>query len=167
MPGRYEHIINIDTQVDNLTIDSLPAPFTEVTDDINNHLKTIQNKLEKIGPMVLPSLSRASRLLQQDSIANYESIISGALSGSISESITANSASIGTDLFYAEYVNDGRGPVHAKNKKFLHFITKNGTEIFAKSVGPAAPRPYLDDSSEALSGEIDQLMTEIIEAVLW
>jgi hypothetical protein len=44
-------------------------------------------------------------------------------------------------VFYGYIVREGRGPVHAKNVKFLHFFI-DGQEFFRKSVGPAEANPY-------------------------
>ena len=47
----------------------------------------------------------------------------------------------------AEWVEGGRGPVHARAGGMLRFRIKNtGPYIFTKSVGPAAPRPFMQPS---------------------
>jgi hypothetical protein len=51
---------------------------------------------------------------------------------------------LGSELHYAVYVEYGRGPVVPINAKFLHFVTKDGKEVFTKYVGPAEPRPFLE-----------------------
>jgi DNA invertase Pin-like site-specific DNA recombinase len=43
---------------------------------------------------------------------------------------------------YATFVEFGRGAITAQNKKALKFVV-NGKTVFAKSVGPAKPRPFM------------------------
>ncbi|RAP46434.1 MAG: hypothetical protein BZ136_07450 [Methanosphaera sp. rholeuAM74] len=166
MPGWYGHDITLDLHLDDFEEISLPGEFMEVADCVNNEIREINNTLEGSLPDIVDQLAIDSQQLQQEALVGYDSIITGELFNGIQITGGGNSASIGTDLFYAQYVNDGRGPVTAKNKKCLHFITKDGTEVFTKSVGPAAARPYVEDSDEELGTIIDELVTEVIEAVI-
>lgn len=43
---------------------------------------------------------------------------------------------------YASFVENGRGPVEAKNAEFLRFVI-DGVVFYRKRVGPAAPRPFM------------------------
>lgn len=51
------------------------------------------------------------------------------------------SGSFGTAVPYAKYVEFGRGPVVARGRA-LRF-TVGGKTVYAKRVGPAAPRPFM------------------------
>jgi len=45
---------------------------------------------------------------------------------------------------YSRIVEEGRGPIVAKKGKFLRFYSKkHGKVIYRRSVGPAAPRPFM------------------------
>ena len=165
MPGTYNHVIIVD--IGHLDIEkiSLPGEFQADADEINQELEEIENTLYQVTPQMTQVIGERSQQLQRNSLSSYDSIVTGALADSIDIQGGGFSVYVGTNIFYAEYVNDGRGPVHAKNKKCLHVVTKNGVEVFAKSVGPAAPRPYLDDSSEALSGEIEEIVGDFLEVL--
>lgn len=166
MPGRYEHIITLDLHIEPIDTINLPGEFQDVADGVNKNIETLNSNLEQIEPTLLTAVAERSQQLQRQSLLDYDSFITGKLYNSISQTIASGTASIGTDLFYAEYVNDGRGPVHAKNAKALHFITKDGVEHFVKSVKAAKPNPYLEDSNEDLSEDITQLLNEILGALL-
>lgn len=164
--SEFGHTISLDFHLDDIEEISLPGEFQEVADCANNEVLNTMKTLESNVPNILDQLAIDSQQLQQEALSKYGSIVTGKLYESISISGGGNTRDIGTDLFYARYVNDGRGPVYAKNAKCLHFITKGGVEIFTKSVGPASPRPYIEDSSEELTTVIDELVTEVVEACL-
>lgn len=56
------------------------------------------------------------------------------------------------DKPYAHYVEYGRGPVEAKNAKALRFRI-NGELVFAKRVGPADPKPFMQQARDAAEAE--------------
>lgn len=164
--SEFGHIISLNFHLDDIEEISLPGEFQEVADCVNNEIKNTMNLLETNTPRILDELALDSQQLQQEALSGYGSIVSGDLYNSITITGGGDTRDIGTDLFYAEYVNDGRGPIKPVNKKALHFVTKSGEEVFAKIVGPSQARPYIEDSNEELSTVIDELVTEIIEACL-
>lgn len=173
MPGIYEHVINVnvDTEaLDSVDCSFLPPQLAGLGEDITNMIKGIKNNLTDIKQVLLSTLPERSITAQRESIAQYGSIVTGKLDASIRLlSSSSDTAHIGTDLFYAEYVEDGRGAVTAKDAKCLHFVTKEGQEIFTHSVGPADPRPYLTDSKSVVEDSImsvtDKLITLTLEDV--
>lgn len=164
--SEFGHTISLNLSLDGFEEISLPGEFQEVADCVNDEIHQINNLLEKKVPDILDTLAVDSQQLQQEALSGYGSIITRKLFDSIDITGGGNSRDIGTNLFYAKYVNDGRRPVTAKNKKALHFITKDGAEVFAKSVSSASPRPYIEDSSKELTTVIDELVTEVVEACL-
>lgn len=58
------------------------------------------------------------------------------------------------DTEYAIFVHEGRGPVSIKNANWLAIRRQcqDGRRVFAKSVGPAAARPFLREALQAASG---------------
>jgi hypothetical protein len=58
---------------------------------------------------------------------------------------------------YGAFVENGRGPVYAKPGGALRFVV-NGQVIFRKSVGPAAPRPYMEPAARMAQGFAHTLM---------
>lgn len=164
--SEFGHTISLDFRLDDIEEISLPGEFQEVADCANKEVLNTMKILASNVPTILDNLAIDSQQLQQESLSKYGSIVTRNLFDSINITGGGNTRDIGTDVFYAKYVNDGRGPVFAKNAKCLHFITKGGVEVFTKSVGPASPRPYIDDSDEALTPVIEELVTEVIEACL-
>ena len=63
-------------------------------------------------------------------------------------------------VFYGFIVREGRGPVYAKNVKFLHFFI-GGQEFFRKSVGPAEPNPYHKRVFAQLKPQMQKIMNDM------
>jgi hypothetical protein len=63
-------------------------------------------------------------------------------------------------VFYGYIVREGRGPVHAKKARALHFFI-GGQEFFRKSVGPAAPNPYHRRTLEEVGPEIQEIVNRM------
>ena len=63
-------------------------------------------------------------------------------------------------VFYGFIVREGRGPVFAKNVKFLHFFI-GGTEFFRKSVGPAEANPYHKRVMVQLRPQIQRIINDM------
>jgi len=63
-------------------------------------------------------------------------------------------------VFYGYIVREGRGPVHAKKGKALHFFI-GGQEFFRTSVGPAAPNPYHKLTLEECGPEIQEIVNQM------
>lgn len=68
-----------------------------------------------------------------------------------------------SNLHYAGIVNDGRGPIEAKNGKALRFRIE-GQEIFVKRVGPAKPNPYVERGIDRAK-RFDELLTKALREV--
>lgn len=66
--------------------------------------------------------------------------------GSVRKSIVVerdrNDVSLSALAPHAKYVEYGRGPIKAKEGSFLRFVSR-GRVIYAKSVGPAKPHPFM------------------------
>lgn len=165
MPGTYQHTIELDLDIDNIDAVSFPNEFQDIANAINDEISDMLGKIEYASKAIIPTAAQWSKEFQQRAIVENDSIITGALTNSININAGENSATIGTGIFYAEYVHDGRGPVYAKNKKVLHFVTKNGVEVFTKSVGPAAPRPWLNTSSSMLEKKLDEIISDVLEVI--
>jgi len=63
-------------------------------------------------------------------------------------------------VFYGYIVREGRGPVHAKNVKALHFYI-GGREFFRKSVGPAAANPYHKRVFARLESDVQKIVNDM------
>lgn len=60
---------------------------------------------------------------------------------------------IGSTLPYAIYVDQGRGPVHVKNKQWLHWWEPDRGDVFKKSVAAAKGNHFVRRTKEALEQE--------------
>lgn len=79
---------------------------------------------------------------------------SGRLRSSISVTLGEDTTGIptvrvGTDVEYAYWVHQGRGPVYPVQARALRWVTPNGQIVFARSAGPYAGNPFLVDALEA------------------
>ena len=73
----------------------------------------------------------------------------------------------GNAVPYAEAVDQGRGPVFAKNAKALKFTPKGAKgPIFRKSVGPADPRPFMEPGREAAESRLDVEFSGAIQRIV-
>lgn len=90
---------------------------------------------------------------------------SGHLRRSISHNITAQGASIvarvGTNVPYAIYVEEGRGPVEAGPGRMLRFEI-GGQVFYRKRVGPAKAKPFM---KPALTQNRARIVAEFSTAV--
>ena len=165
MPGWYGHEIevNIDKSGANSKID-LVSPCEVLANEVNSEIANMVGKVEGGVGGLVSEIAHLSHDLQVSALTGYGSNKSGTLVGSITEESSGNSARIGTDLFYAQYLHDGRGSVTATNAKVLHFYN-DGVEVFVKSVGPSTPKPYVDDSSRILSARIDSVIGKYLDSV--
>lgn len=56
---------------------------------------------------------------------------------------------VGTDVEYAYWVHEGRGPVYPIRARVLHWVAPDGTEVFAPKAGPATGQPFLQRAMDA------------------
>jgi len=63
-------------------------------------------------------------------------------------------------VFYGWIVREGRGPVFAKNAKYLHFFI-GGQEFFRKSVKKADPNPYHKRVMVQLRPQIQRIINDM------
>jgi len=80
----------------------------------------------------------------------------GELARSIKVIRTGRTAwSLVADKPYASFVENGRPAVHTVGAKALRFVI-NGTVLFRKSVGPAAPRPFIGPAADWFEAHVDE-----------
>ena len=66
---------------------------------------------------------------------------------------------VGASIFYAKFVEYGRGPVRPVRAKVLHW-----DGVFTKYAGPAAPRPFIRPAAATIAGEIPELYQDAFTA---
>jgi len=67
---------------------------------------------------------------------------------------------VGSRLPYAGYIEYGRGPVRPVSKKFLHYFTKDGKEIFSTFSRATEPSPFLEPAVILKSSQFQDIVVE-------
>lgn len=94
------------------------------------------SKLEGFGERVA---NEAAQVMKDEIVRNAKEG-TGKLAASVNvKRLDESSWSVGTDLYYAKYVNDGRGPVVPKKAKALRWYSPrlSGNAVFSQYAGPA------------------------------
>ena len=118
----------------------------------------------KSGDLSIP-LSRAGLLVERDAkknITGWGMGGNGELRNSIITNVHDKQVEIGTNVYYAPYVEYGTGlfgpagqRIYPRHSKALHWVDRDG-EHFAKSVKGMKPRPFMHPA-------LTQNRTKIIE----
>ena len=92
---------------------------------------------------------------------------SGRLRGSIASEVQRAgrqilSAHVGTNVEYAQAVEEGRGPIEAAPGEVLHFVV-NGEDVFVTRVGPADAQPFLAPAIEQNLGTAEKLIHDAVD----
>lgn len=111
------------------------------------------------SPVGLDIGRRGQRVAEQAKRSTQFNDCTGRLRASINrkrvKSGEGPSVEVKAEANHALVVHEGRGPVQVKNANWLAIrkqCTRGPGRVFAKSVGPAAPRPYLRDALTAAAG---------------
>jgi hypothetical protein len=106
-------------------------------------------------------------------LASNGSVVTGDLSGSITAFPTTRAGDTYTikygpnEEYPGTWVEQGRGPVSARPGGKLRFQIKGaGPYIFRKSVGPAAPRPFMKPSAARVGPRVIKLFGDVMSRVL-
>jgi len=100
--------------------------------------RDIQDFLHKLGEDIV---AEARSNLQNNANINTGTLLSSIRIISESEKMIE----VGTDVFYAAYVEYGRGPIRPINAKVLHWIDKaSGKDVFAMFASATQPMPFLE-----------------------
>ena len=100
------------------------------------------------------AMTRSVLLLERATKANTP-VRTGTLRRSITHQATPTEGVVGTNVPYAKYVEEGRGPVVPIRAKVLVF-TVNGQTVFARRVGPAKGRFMFKRAFEQNQGNVER-----------
>ncbi len=75
------------------------------------------------------------------------------------------SASYGTNVPYARWVEEGRGPVVARNARVLRF-TIGGKVFFRKRVGPARGKRFMKGSRDWLEPQLHAEFRAVVQRII-
>ena len=135
--------------------------------ETKGHLSAIQlleqagNKMKDFNVMSLHNIAEAIVSEARSNLQNNTSVYSGDLNASINIIEETNEyVTVGTPLFYAIYVEYGRGPVNPVTAKVLHFFTKDGKEVFTTHSAASEPRPFLEPAVISQQNKLPRLYAE-------
>lgn len=63
--------------------------------------------------------------------------------------------------YYWDTVNDGRGPVRPVKASVLHWVDRNGKDVFARYAGPAAPQHLRENSIATIKVKAQALTAQV------
>lgn len=125
----------------------------------DNQDEEIQKLLVNIGNFIVDD---AKHTLQQN-----QNIDSGRLLASVKIlDEKKHEITVGSDAFHAQFIEFGRGPIFAAPGKVLHFITKDGVEVFTHSSKAVEPMPFLGPAVEKHTRGFSDLYVEQNEAII-
>lgn len=140
-------------------------------------MKFIKDFNSTMDTRIISFLERVADLavyLARNNIQQHQNIVTGTLLASIrilSRDPGGKSIKVGTDEFYAAWIEYGRGPVKPISATVLHWVDKyTGKDVFAKFAGPTNPEPFMEPAViEATRGSKDIFIrneTEMIQELL-
>lgn len=159
MPGTYEHIIQVEINDELPTIPS--TPIIDIAPIINEILTSVKKQVNYKATGLTNELALTSQTLQQAVITSLGAVRTGRLRDSVQVSGGGLTAHVGTSLYYASYVHDGRGHVYPQSRKYLHW----GDNIYVKEAGPVTARPWIDISSDMFEGAIDIIVENYLSTI--
>lgn len=156
--GYYHEVeVNLKNEATFRKLDiNLPGKLKGLEEDIDELGIELADALVDFRDLAVDDLSETSKAYQKNALSDLNAIRSQNLLHSINVMDKSTGfARIGTDVEYAQYVNEGRGPVVPIHAKALHYFS-NGMEIFSQRSGPADPRPYFENASNKFEPYVDK-----------
>lgn len=100
----------------------------------------------------------------KDNLATKGHGISGRLDSSIKiVEKTPRYIAIGTDLLQGKILELGRGPVLPVNAKVLHWVNKEGKDIYSKYSKPVEPDPWLEPALNVNQPQIENILANKLD----
>lgn len=67
---------------------------------------------------------------------------------------------------YAIIIHKGRGPVTAKNKRFLRIVLADGNVLYRKRVGPAKAIPFMAEGMQQVRPKISDIVRKHLKKAI-
>lgn len=158
--GKWEELdieVNVnydDTAINEtiLKIEELHEIFNPLGDMLNDFKKDVENEI-KNGTK---EIAEQTKSIQEQIISMNGSVASGQLLNSIEiEQTSEFNYIIGTSItdFYPLTIENGRDDVYPVNAKYLHFVAKDGTEVFTKHSRATKPKPFVEPTFIRIQNE--------------
>ena len=128
---------------------------------------SINEGLRRIGKLIVPASGSGPLAAATPKVTGKlrRSTVFQILGGPKNQILEIRQAARSEDgLFYGAIVREGRGPVEAKQAKFLHFFIGE-QEFFRKRVGPARANPYHRRVLRQLMPRIQKIVNDMGEKV--
>lgn len=89
------------------------------------------------------SIPKEGRRCMQEAIQQVKAVRTGTMLNTVRADEAGPMVYIHTSVMYDRFVEDGRGPVRPKTKKWLHWpADSKGPEVFTKYAGPVTARHF-------------------------
>jgi hypothetical protein len=135
-----------------------------------NGLASLMERLAAVPEVMRMESDRAmleSLPVVEADVAIRTPIVSGRLITSLQTGFAAygmsSQGTVSTDVPYAPFVEDGRGPVEARPGHMLRFRGRGGSFIFRKRVGAAAGRHMFREGLDAALPRVKELFLRAAE----
>ena len=151
----------LDELIQVLDGDSVFKPAVEIA---QRYKKGIEEG-SKIGAKTIAETNKSLQELVIATNATFTTAENGGLLRSIEiEEESDTTFIIGTNIthFYPLCVEKGRREVRPVYKKFLHWYTLSGDEVFSKYSSPAPPRPFVKPAYEQTNSRAVDIVKEAI-----
>ncbi len=159
--GTWDELdIDIEVELDTSKLDAFESAFAELgisTAPISDIKKELKEKVAKGAE----EIANQAKSLQEQYIRNNGSIHTGRLLSSIYIFHTGDMTyTVGTTIshFYPLCIENGRGAVRPVRAKALHYITKNGQEVFSQYSSPTTPKPFVQPAYDKLKGDATSII---------
>lgn len=143
-------------------------------------LSELVNRFGLADQVVKDELTRAIQAVSKQGVTLAVNLVnarrkpfdSGQLAGSIKVlpvkiSSTTIEGGYGTSLFYAYFVERGRGWVFPIRARMLSWIDRSsGKRVFAMSARPSSPKPFMEPSSRQLGPIADREFAKAAAAIV-
>ena len=155
------NVNDLDELIEFLKDDDIFAPAVEIAERYKNGI----TEGAKQGAKRIAETVKSLQELAIATNATFTTTENGGLLKSIEiEEESETSYVVGTNIthFYPLCVEKGRGEVRPIYKKFLHWYTLSGDEIFSKYSSPAPARPFVKPAFEEASNRASDIVKEAI-----
>lgn len=126
------------------TFEQWVSGFKEGVDETQRIKQTMAELIRDEFQKLLDSIVSEAR----SNLQNNMHVVTGQLLSSIKVidiGVDGMSGDVGTELFYAVYIEDGRGPVRPIRAKVLHWVDpQTGEDVFSMYAKATDPSPFLE-----------------------
>lgn len=156
--------VNLTVEVNTTELENTTTNFN----GLNEALKNIANKINLGAEKGAEQLANEIKSLQQTYLTLGDHVWTGELYNSIETEGGSLSYSIGSNLdgYSPNVIENGRGDVYPIHASFLHYVTRDGDEVFSRHSGPFKADPYVEPSAETARNMGANFILDVINGEL-